>query len=184
VVMTKSMTALLDDGENQLVLLLGKQSPDGTFTDLLISLDVELDRPGQQDPPGVGAGRVTEAGPGLIKGSREWFVALALTEPWLVGKDDYPRPPSNREIFDRVMEWHGYAWNLQRSQRVDDSIRTISAIAFGLKDDPFVAPRDGRLVNARFAVARRAAEMRLVTVADLEEVERLARDRKRAGHEG
>jgi hypothetical protein len=183
VIMTKSMTALLDDGENQLVLLLGKQSPDGGFTDLLISLDVELGRPGQQIPPGVGTGQETEAGPRLLKGSREWFVALALTEPWLVGKDDYPRPPSNREIFERVMEWHGYAWNLQRSQRVDDAIRTISAIAFGMRDDPFVVPRDGRLVNARFAVARRAAEMRLVTVADLEEVERLARDRKRAGHD-
>lgn len=184
VVLTKSMTALLDNGENQLVLLLGKQSAAGTFTDLLISIDVELDRSGQQSPPGVATGRVTEAGPRLIKGSREWFVALALAEPWLVGKDDYPRPPSNREIFDRVMHWHGYAWNLQRSQRVDDAIRTISAIAFGLRDDPFLAPRDGRLVNARFAVARRTAEMRLVTAADLEEVERTARERKRGGHEG
>ncbi|MEV4314223.1 hypothetical protein [Actinocrispum sp. NPDC049592] len=184
VIMTKSMTALLDDGENQLVLLLGKQSAEGGFTDLMISIDVRLGRSEPVRGPGIVEGRITEAGPRLVKGSREWFVALALTEPWLVGKDDYPRPPSNREIYDRVMEWHGYAWNLQRSQRVDDAIRTISAIAFGLRDDPFVAPRDGRLVNARFAVARRTAEMRLVTVTDLEEVERHARERKRATQDG
>jgi hypothetical protein len=118
------------------------------------------------------------AGPKLPKGSRDWFVALALTEPWLVGKDDYPRPPSNREIFERVRDWHGYAWNLHRPQRVDDAIKVISAIAFGARDDPFSARDAGRLQNIRFAVARRAAEMRLVTVADLVEVERAARNRK------
>ncbi|GAB3897871.1 hypothetical protein GCM10029964_081440 [Kibdelosporangium lantanae] len=90
-----------------------------------------------------------------------------------------PRPPSNREIYERIRDWHGYAWNLHRPQRVDEAIRAISALAFGVRDDPFVAPHDGRLQNVRFAVARRAAEMRLVTAADLAEVERAARQRDR-----
>jgi hypothetical protein len=178
VVMTRDMSALLDDGENQLVLLLGRDTGGGGFADLVLSIDVDLDR---SDPPsaaGALPGPETVAGPKLPKGSRDWFVALALTEPWLVGKDDYPRPPSNREIFERVRDWHGYAWNLHRPQRVDDAIKVISAIAFGARDDPFSARDAGRLQNIRFAVARRAAEMRLVTVADLVEVERAARNRK------
>lgn len=85
--------------------------------------------------------------------SRERFVALALAEPWLTGADDYPRPPSNREIYERVLGWHGYAWNLDRSQRADDSIRSISRIAFG-PDDPF-ATGEGRAHNVRFAIGRR-----------------------------
>ena len=177
-VLTRSMSALLDEGENQLVVLLGRQTVDGGFADLLISIEVtptrdQPDAPGLPDGPGE-----TAAGPSLVRGSREWYVALALTEPWLVGKDDYPRPPSNREIFERVLHWHGYAWNLHRPQRVDEVIRTISAIAFGVRDDPFLAPHPGRLQNVRFAVARRAAELRLVTAADLVEVERAARVRR------
>ncbi|MBE1462127.1 hypothetical protein [Kibdelosporangium phytohabitans] len=175
VIMTKSMSALLDDGENQLVILLGRQTAGG-FADTLISIDVTLETVPPQ-VPGDPTGQVTSAGPGLIRESRDWYVALALTEPWLVGKDDYPRPPSNREIYERVVHWHGYAWNLQRPQRVDDAIRVISAIAFGARDDPYLAQHDGRLQNIRFAVARRAAEMRLVTAADLAEVERTARNR-------
>jgi hypothetical protein len=178
VIMTRSVTALLDDGENQLVLLLGRQSPDGGFTDLLINIEVDLDQADAPETPSAFTGQVTAAGPGLLRGSRDWFVALALTEPWLVGKDDYPRPPSNREIFERVRYWHGYAWNLHRPQRVDDAIRLISAIAFGVHDDPYLAEHQGRLQNVRFAVARRAAEMRLVTAADLGEVERTARARR------
>lgn len=46
----------------------------------------------------------------MERGTREWFVSLALAEPWLSGADDYPRPPSNREIFGRVRHWRGYAW--------------------------------------------------------------------------
>jgi len=178
VVMTRSTSVLLDDGENQLVLLLGRKTGTG-FADLLINIDVELRVPGLAGTPGGPAGLdETSTGPGLVKGSRDWFVALALTEPWLVGKDDYPRPPSNREIFERVLEWHGYAWNLNRPQRVDDAIRAISALAFGVRDDPYLAAHAGRLQNTRFAVARRAAETRLVTAADLAEVERAARNRK------
>ncbi|MET0136284.1 MAG: hypothetical protein ABW215_22090 [Kibdelosporangium sp.] len=178
VIMTRSVSALLDDGENQLVLLLGRETPDGGFVDLVLSVDVELGRSDAGVVPGVPFGPGTAAGPGLVRDSRDWFVALALTEPWLVGKDDYPRPPSNREIFERVLRWHGYAWNLQRPQRVDEAIRTISALAFGFRDDPFQALHDGRLQNIRFAVARRAAELRLVTAADLADVERRARNRK------
>ncbi|MET0237848.1 MAG: hypothetical protein ABW224_24635 [Kibdelosporangium sp.] len=178
VIMTRAMTALLDDGENQLVLLLGRQTATGAFADLMICVDVDLGRTAPQGAPDASTGPVTTAGPSLVKRSRDWFVALALTEPWLVGEDDYPRPPSNREIFERVLHWHGYAWNLQRPQRVDDAIRVISAIAFGVRDDPYLAPHDGRLQNIRFAVARRAAEMRLVTASDLAEVQRAARNRK------
>ncbi len=54
----------------------------------------------------------TKDAPGLAPHGREWFVALA--EPWLAGADDYPRPPTNREIYERVLAWHGYAWNLER----------------------------------------------------------------------
>ena len=179
VIMTRSMSALLDEGENQLALLRGRIAEDGGLADLLISVDVDHDR---AEVPGVprvsGEGEETRTGPGLLPRGRDWFVALALTEPWLVGKDDYPRPPSNREIYERVLEWHGYAWNLQRAQRVDDAIRTISAIAFGVRDDPFLAQHAGRLQNIRFAVARRAAETRLVTAQDLADVERAARNRK------
>lgn len=175
VILTRSVSALLDAGENQLVLLLGRDGPNG-YADLLVTVDVEpADRALPVEPPAAGD---TRTGPGLVRGSRDWFVALALAEPWLVGEDDYPRPPSNREIFERVREWHGYTWNLHRPQRVDEAIRTISAIAFGAPDDPYLAPHAGRLQNTRFAVARRAAEVRLVTAADLAEVERAARNRK------
>lgn len=179
VVMTRSMSALLDDGENQLVLLLGRQDRDGALADRLFTIEVERTRSGVPNgTPAPGGPDATTNGPCLVRESRDWFVALALTEPWLVGQDDYPRPPSNREIHERVLYWHGYAWNLHRPQRVDEAIRTISALAFGVRDDPFLAPHPGRLQNVRFAVARRAAELRLVTPADLAEVERAARDRK------
>ncbi|MBW4718405.1 hypothetical protein [Saccharothrix obliqua] len=174
VILARSMSALLDRGENQLVLLLGRQGERG-FTDLVVNIDVEGAPAPSAPPPDDGD---TGKGPGLVRGSRDWFVALALCEPWLAGNDDYPRPPSNREVCERVLEWHGYAWNLHRPQRVDDAIRAISAIAFGVTGDPFLAPRAGRLQNTRFAVARRAAELRLVTSADLAEVVRAARNRK------
>ncbi|MEU5693132.1 hypothetical protein [Actinosynnema sp. NPDC020468] len=183
VVLTRSMSALLDVGENQLVLLLGRIDPRG-LTDLVVTVEVEPSRAAFFALAGGGAddGDETRTGPLLPRGSREWFVALALCEPWLKGEDDYPRPPSNKEIHDRVLGWYGYAWNLQRAQRVDDAIRVVSALAFGVRDDPFAAPHEGRLQNVRFAVARRAAELRLVTAADLDEVERAARKR-RAGEQ-
>jgi len=177
--LTRSMSAPLDDGENQLAVLLGRKAADGGLTDLVLSLEVTPGPTVTRGPAGPVVGhRPTEAGPALARSGREWFVALALTEPWLAGRDDYPRPPSNKEIFERVRDWHGYAWNLHRPQRVDEAIRTISALAFGPRDDPFAAPHDGRLQNVRFAVARRAAELQLVTAADLAEVEHAARIRK------
>jgi hypothetical protein len=141
---------VLDDGENQLVLLLGRQDPDGALVDRLLTIEVTPTRTGAaagSEP--AGGPDATAPGPSLARGSRDWFVALALTEPWLAGRDDYPRPPSNREIYDRVLYWRGYAWNLERPQRVDEAIRTISALAFGVRDDPFLAPHPGRLQNAR-----------------------------------
>ena len=156
----------------------GRQNPDGGLADRLLAIDIVRsgsDEPGRAwVPSGPDA---TTPGPRLERCGRDWFVALALTEPWLVGQDDYPRPPSNREIYERILRWRGHAWNLHRPQRVDEAIRIISALAFGVRDDPFAAPHPGRLQNVRFSVARRAAELRLDTQADLAEVERTARDR-------
>lgn len=144
--MTRSMSALLDDGENQLAVLLGRQDQHGVLADRLLTTEVtpaRSDEPGGSAPPE--GSDLTTPGPSPVRGSRDWYVALALTEPWLAGRDDYPRPPSNREIYERVQHWHDYAWNLNRPQRVDEAIRTISALAFGVRDDPFLAPHPGRL---------------------------------------
>lgn len=174
VTLVDSMSALLDEGENRLVVLRGRELPDATFADLSLAIDVAVEA-GAADVPAAPTGDAdaspTAVAPGLVRSTREWFVALALAEPWLSGADDYPRPPSNREIFERVRHWHGYSWNLERPQRVDDAIRAIAGIAFGAKDDPFRRRDGGRVQNVRFAVGRRAAEVRLVTVEDLEAVE-------------
>lgn len=182
VTITAGMSLLLDEGENQLVVLRGRQTGPDTYDDLSIAIDIAESDPAPpaerarlpEDPDAEGA---TAPAPQLPPHSREWFVALALSEPWLSGTDDYPRPPSNREIYERVLYWHGYAWNLERAQRVDDAIRAISALAFGPRDDPFRAG-SGRAQNVRFAIGRRTAEVRLVTVDDLEQVERAALARK------
>ena len=182
VTLAEGMSLLLDEGENHLVVLRGREVGPDTWEDL--TLVVEVSSPA--DPPALtrtpapdGLTRdeaATAPSPGLVARTREWYVALALAEPWLVGTDDYPRPPTNREIYERVLRWHGYAWNLERSQRVDDAIKAISALAFSSRDDPFRAPT-GRASNVRFAVGRRTAEVRLVTADDLAEVERTARVR-------
>jgi hypothetical protein len=180
VTVTEGMSLLLDEGENQLVLMRGRKAADGTFDDLSIAIDVATSTPEPptrpRPEPEDGDAMVTAPAPTLLPQSREWYVALALSEPWLAGTDDYPRPPSNREIYERVLGWHGYAWNLQRAQRVDDAIRSISALAFGPRDDPFRAGA-GRAQNVRFAVGRRTAEVRLVTQDDLERVARAAQRR-------
>ena len=176
VTLAEGMSLLLDEGENHLVVLRGRVTGPDTYADLSIVVDVAdtepeaPSRPRPEEPDDVTA---TAPAPQLTAHSREWFVALALAEPWLSGTDDYPRPPSNREIYERVLHWHGYAWNLERAQRVDDAIRAISVLAFGPKDDPFQAGA-GRAQNVRFAIGRRTAEVRLVTVEDLEVVERAA----------
>jgi hypothetical protein len=185
VTLTSGMTALLDEGENRIVVLRGRESSPGEFADIVLAVQVDpvtpLDEPetavdlvGARDRDEV----VTGAAPALEPRSREWYVALALAEPWLTGADDYPRPPSSREIYERVLGWHGYAWNLSRPQRVDDALRIIARLAFGPADDPFTAPAVGRAQNVRFAIGRRAAEVRLVTTDDLERVEREARSRE------
>lgn len=177
VTVTAGMSLLLDEGENHLLVLRGRQSGPTAYDDLLIVLDVAAVAPRPASVPRTPSdadadSAATAPAPQLLRGSREWFVALALAEPWLTGTDDYPRPPSNREIYERVLGWHGYAWNLERSQRVDDTLRTIAHLAFGAKDDPFRV--GGRAQNVRFAIGRRTAETRLVTVDDLAEVERAA----------
>ncbi|MEN3361160.1 MAG: hypothetical protein V7637_5142 [Mycobacteriales bacterium] len=182
-ILTGGMSALLDEGENHLRVLRGRRSGPNAFADLLLVVEVA---PAAAQPRPVAApthhdrdAAPTGPAPGLSPGEREWYVALALAEPWLAGADDYPRPPSNREIYERVLGWHRYAWNLEAPQRVDEAIRTIALIAFGRHDDPF-RPTDGRRVqNIRFSVGRRAAEVRLVTAADLAAVERSAAGRQR-----
>lgn len=177
VTLVEGMSALLDAGENQIVVLRGRQMPAGGYADLLLSVQIAAEDTQTEPERDLGAdgdASPTAVAPGLVTDTREWYVALALAEPWLAGADDYPRPPSNREIYERVRHWHGYAWNLHRPQRVDDAIRSIAGVAFGPRDDPFRRPGGGRAVNVRFAVGRRAAEVRLVTAEDLERVERAA----------
>jgi hypothetical protein len=187
VTLTAGMTALLDEGENHLLILRGRPAGPGQYADVQLSVQVDvltedLDRNaplafdnGDDDPDGT----VTGPAPSLEPRGREWYVALALAEPWLTGADDYPRPPSNREIYERVLGWHGYAWNLSAPQRVDDAIRAVSRLAFGAHDDPFASPSAaGRTQNVRFAIGRRAAEVRLVTSEDIDRVEREARVRE------
>lgn len=173
VALSQGMGALLDEGENQILLLRGREVDGGGFTDLVIVLDVEEVRPAATGdgesvaPAGDPDGDATTRAPQLERFSREWYVALALAEPWLTGADDYPRPASNREIYERVLALRGHAWNLERPQRVDDAIRAVARLAFGPADDPFTATA-GRVQNVRFAVGRRTAEVRLVTTEDLD----------------
>jgi hypothetical protein len=61
--------------------------------------------------------------------------------------------PLSTRRSTRVREWRaGDAWNLERAQRVDDAIRTVSRIAFGELADPYAESRQGRIQNPRFAV--------------------------------
>jgi hypothetical protein len=182
VTLSDGMSALLDEGENHLTILRGRQAPDA-YRDLLLVIEVGQTSPEPRAAPEMtfdaldrDAGDTAPA-PGLTPYGREWFVALALAEPWLSGADDYPRPPSNREIYERVAGWHGYAWNLDRPQRVDDAIKSIAGIAFGPRENPFTNTNEGRAQNVRYAVGRRAAEVRLVTAEDLERVYRKAHER-------
>lgn len=179
VILTAGTSAQLDEGGSQLLVSRGRQIG-AEHTDRLLVIDVTstdptttistIPLPSMVDRDAA----PTKGAPGLVQHEREWFVAMALAEPWLTGADDYPRPPTNREIYERVLDWHGYAWNLERSQRVDDAIRKVAAVAFGRHDNPFRAT-SGRVRNIRFAVGRRAAEVRLVTVEDLDAANRARR---------
>jgi hypothetical protein len=184
VILTVGMTAQLDEGESQLLVLRGKRVGE-EHTDRVLVIDVMRTDSAITGPIPLPAlmdrtAAPTKDAPGLMPHGREWFVALALAEPWLAGADDYPRPPTNREIYERVLAWHGYAWNLERPQRVDDAIRKVASVAFGRYDDPFRAT-GGQLRNVRFAVGRRAAEVRLVTVGDLDAANRAALHLGRTG---
>jgi hypothetical protein len=182
--LSEGMAALLDEGENHLHVLRGRQLGPDTYADLLLVVDVATAGPAEPAAEPEQArdqdAAPTGPAPGLTPGDREWYVALALAEPWLTGADDYPRPPSSREIYERVLGWHGYAWNLAAAQRVDDAIRTIALIAFGRHDDPFRPSGARRVQNVRFAVGRRAAEVRLVTAEDLAAADRQAAARPRS----
>ena len=175
VALAQGMSAFLDEGENHLLLLRGRQTgrggtPTSSSWWSSTTWSVEQAPTPDEEPSHDLDAAPTAPAPRLEPRSREWFVALALAEPWLTGADDYPRPPSNREVYERVRHWHGYAWNLDRAQRVDDAIRVVARMAFGPQDDPFTSTA-GRVQNVRFAVGRRAAEVRLVTVDQLEQVE-------------
>jgi hypothetical protein len=160
VTLTEGMSALLDEGENHVTLLWGRLV--GAYQDLLLVVAISALAPeAALDPPSEPSAIERDAGdtapaPGLTPCSREWFVALALAEPWLSGADDHPRPPSNREIYERVLAWNGYAWKLERPQRVDDAIRAVAGVAFGPRDDPFRSGATGRVQNIRYAVGRRS----------------------------
>ncbi len=185
VALAQGMSAFLDEGENHLLLLRGRETEEGRYTDLVLvvvvdDVEQEQDLAPPDEPSADLDAAPTAPAPRLEPRSREWFVALALAEPWLTGADDYPRPPSNREVYERVRHWHGYAWNLDRAQRVDDAIRVVARMAFGPQDDPFTSTA-GRVQNVRFAVGRRAAEVRLVTVDQLEQVEAEAAARPARG---
>jgi hypothetical protein len=180
VTLVRDMVAMLDHGKNELVVLAGKQVGVELFTDLLLTFT--LSTAAATDDTVLAAGRRdTDLKPHLRKGqltphSKEWYVALALAEPWLIGDDDSPFPPTNRRIYERIVAWRGgQAWNLDRPQRVDDAIRAVSQIAFGELADPYAEARTGRIQNPRFAVGKRIAEYRLVTSDDLADVERAAR---------
>lgn len=174
VTLVRDMAAVLDRGKNELVVPGGKQVGDELFADLLVTFVVAVGGPGTDTSIWSADSRDTESKPNILKRhSKEWYVAIALAEPWLTGEDDLPFPPTNRRIYERVLQWRGAAWNLEHSQRVDDAIRAISRIAFGELADPYSEARGGRIQNPRFAVGKRIAEYRLVTADDLAEVHRV-----------
>ena len=99
VTLSEGMSLLLDEGENQLVVMRGRKAAAGTFDDLSIAIDVatsEPEPPTRPRPETEGDdvdAMATAPAPTLLPQSREWYVAMALAEPWLAGTDDYPRPP-------------------------------------------------------------------------------------------
>lgn len=178
VTLVSDLTAMLDEGKNELLVLSGRRVS-GLFADLEMTFVVSGIAPVSELPAAVPRG-LTEPKPHvknnkLIARSKEWYVALALAEPWLLGQDDAPFPPTNKRIYERVLHWRGDAWNLAKSQRVDDAIRAVSQIAFGELEDPYTEARAGRIQNPRFVVGKRVAEYRLVTSTDLDQAEQDAR---------
>ncbi|MCR3720614.1 MULTISPECIES: hypothetical protein [Prauserella salsuginis group] len=185
VTLVDGMSVVLDEGKNELVVFAGLEAAGGP-KDLALTFMVsgaertrELTELSGSDLPVPEAAVPTAEAPEVLsRYSKVWYVALALTEPLLTGTDDEQSVPTHQEIHRRIDHWReGDAWNLADPRRVDEAIKKISRIAFGESLDPYGAARDGRLFNARFAVAKRAAQRRLVTAEDLDEVERAARRR-------
>ncbi|MFI7678251.1 hypothetical protein [Actinophytocola sp. NPDC049390] len=179
VTLVRDMNAMLDEGKNELLVLSGRRVS-GLFADLELTFVVSGIEPVAALPTAPQG--LTEPKPHvkqnkLVARGKEWFVALALAEPWLAGQDDFPFPPTNRRIYERILHWRGDAWNLAKSQRVDDAIRVVSRIAFGELEDPYTEARAGRIQNPRYAVGKRVAEYRIVTATDLDQVEHEARAR-------
>ncbi|WP_253863229.1 hypothetical protein [Prauserella halophila] len=186
VTLVDGMSVVLDEGKNELVVFAGLEAGGGPPKDLTLTFVVsgaertrELTELSGSDLPVPEAAVATAEAPEVLgRYSKVWYVALALTEPLLAGTDDEQSVPTHQEIHRRIDHWRGGdAWNLADPRRVDEAIKKISRIAFGESLDPYGAARDGRLFNARFAVAKRTAQRRLVTAEDLDEVERAARRR-------
>ena len=90
--LTRPMSATLDDGENQLVVLLGRQEPDGGPSDIVSASTSLLARPSRAGPPAHGRN-------GHDRGRTQDSSAAAATvfgagpdRPWLSGNDDYLAP--------------------------------------------------------------------------------------------
>ena len=183
VTLVSDMTAMLDEGKNELLVLSGRRVS-GLFADLELTFVVSgIESVAALPAPSALPHGLTEPKPHvkqnkLVARTKEWYVALALAEPWLAGRDDFPFPPTNRGIHERILYWRGEAWNLAKSQRVDDAIRVVSRIAFGELEDPYTEARAGRIQNPRYAVGKRVAEYRIVTATDLDAVEQEARSRR------
>ncbi len=190
--------AVLDDGDNEILVLRGRQDRGGhsdpaSYDDLLIAISVDTgvdpfardsfiravalsDLPASSTPSADGApvGMRTSALPDLPPGSDTWYVALALAKPWLTN-ENYPRPLTNREITDQVTVWRGDAGKLADFRRVHEAIKKVADLAFGRRS-PFGTTKGTHQVrNARDAVGKRAAEVELVTSTQLDQVERRAR---------
>src|SRR6266508_6251582 len=84
VTLVKGMSALLDEGENHIVVLRGWSTGPDEYADIVLSVDVAQVVPADEpvidgdlsDPDGAATGPA----PTLEPRSREWYVALALAE--------------------------------------------------------------------------------------------------------
>ena len=150
------------------------------FTDIQLAIQVDVLPSDEPTPaPGPARGgrprRDGDPGPSADAGAaqtREWYVATGAGRT--VARRSRRLSATTVQPGDLragARSWHGYAWNLNRPARVDDALRAVARLAFGPQDDPFSAPAAGRAQNLRFAIGRRAAEVRLVTVDQLEQVE-------------
>ena len=186
VTLAEGMSLLLDEGENHLVVLRGRVTGPDTYADLSIVVDVADTEPEVPEPtPPGGAGRRHRDRP--VSAAHRPSPASG-TSPSPSPSPGSPAPTTTHARRPTARSTSGSCTGtatpgtFERAQRVDDAIRVISLLVFGPKDDPFQAGA-GRAQNVRFAIGRRTAEVRIVTVEDLETVERAASAR-RADREG